>query len=226
MHTYLPKDLDFFVMLSSASGYIGTPKLSSYVAGNTYNDGLAQYRRSLGLKACALGYGFIVGAVPTPAQVATTVGTGGELRLTKLIKTRDWFNDPNFHFLAKLDVRHDIIAAQSGGNADIKAALEQAPSIAHAADVVESALASKLALSMSMSAEDIDSSKPVSSYGVDSLVSMEIRNWVESTSKSNTGVFEILSSGPIATLATKIAENSLLVREEAKVAAGVVGASA
>lgn len=254
MHNSLPKDLDFFVMLSSASGYIGTPKLASYASGNTFNDGLAQHRRSLGLKACAPGFGFIagigwarenvkisgahkadydlmaihppevksiirsaisgyaVGAVPMPPQVATTMGTGGELQHTKLIKTRDWFNDPKFAYLARLDVRKDL-AERQGGGGDVKTALEGAPSLAHAADVVEGALAAKLAHSMSMATEDIDSSKPVSAYGVDSLVSMEIRNWVSSVLKSNTGVFDILNSGPITQLAAKIAENSILVPE-------------
>ncbi|KAI1311996.1 short chain dehydrogenase-domain-containing protein [Xylaria venustula] len=59
MHSLMPKDLDFFIMLSSASGYMGSSTLSNYAAGNTYLDGLAQYRRSQGLAACALGLGFI-----------------------------------------------------------------------------------------------------------------------------------------------------------------------
>ena len=254
MHTYLPKHLDFFVMLSSASGYIGSPKLSAYAAGNTYNDGLAQYRRGLGLKACAPGFGFIAGIgwarenvkisdshkadydlmsihppqvraiiesaisgyaagdVPMPAQIATTMGTGGELQHMKLIKTRDYYKDPKFAYLAQLDVRKDLEEQKIGGT-DLKSALETSASLAHATDVVEGALATKLAHSMSMAPDDIDTSKPVSAYGVDSLVSMEVRNWVHTVLRSTTGVYDILNSGPIVQLAAKIAENSALVPE-------------
>lgn len=60
LHEALPKDMDFFIMLSSVSGIIGNPAQGNYTAGNTYQDGLALYRRRHGLPATALAVGAVM----------------------------------------------------------------------------------------------------------------------------------------------------------------------
>ncbi|KAF2690330.1 putative polyketide synthase [Lentithecium fluviatile CBS 122367] len=54
LHSLLPSDLDFFIMLSSISGMIGSSGQASYCTGNTYQDGLAAYRVAQGQKAVSL----------------------------------------------------------------------------------------------------------------------------------------------------------------------------
>lgn len=51
LHITLPPDLDFFILLSSASGIIGSGGQANYAAGNTYQDALAAFRLSCGQKA-------------------------------------------------------------------------------------------------------------------------------------------------------------------------------
>ncbi|KAL9112623.1 MAG: hypothetical protein Q9227_003194 [Pyrenula ochraceoflavens] len=258
MDAYLPKDIDFLVFLSSASGYMGTGFQTNYAAGNTFLDGLSQHRRAQNLPGVALGFGFIAGIgwsadnvdvsdqhkedyklmsvsppevyslvkdgisgyshsdVLMPPQIATCLGTGGEFQHTKLIKTRNWYTDPKYAYLRVLDIREGLLGGGRSAGDELKTSLQSATTISQAADIIEGALAVKLAKSMSMSTEDIDTSKPVSVYGVDSLVSMEIRNWVFTVLRSNVGMFDILRAGPMTGLALKIAENSMLVPDEVK----------
>lgn len=54
LHTLLPQNMDFFVMLSSYAGIIGAVGQSNYCCGNTYQDGLAKHRLEHGEKAISI----------------------------------------------------------------------------------------------------------------------------------------------------------------------------
>jgi len=60
LHELLPRDLDCFVMLSSATGVLGNRSQANYAAGNTYQDALARYRRRQGLAATTIDLGTVL----------------------------------------------------------------------------------------------------------------------------------------------------------------------
>ena len=60
LHSILPKDMDFFLMMSSLAGVFGNRSQSNYAAGNTYQDALAQHRNALGLPASTVDLGIIL----------------------------------------------------------------------------------------------------------------------------------------------------------------------
>jgi len=51
--------LDFFVLYSSATTFVGNPGQANYVAANSYMESLVNYRRSKGLTACFAAWGAI-----------------------------------------------------------------------------------------------------------------------------------------------------------------------
>ncbi|MEM7181271.1 MAG: SDR family NAD(P)-dependent oxidoreductase [Spirochaetota bacterium] len=52
------KDLDFFVVYSSATSFLASPLLSIYSAANSFMDSLALYRRNMGLPALSINWGY------------------------------------------------------------------------------------------------------------------------------------------------------------------------
>jgi NADP-dependent 3-hydroxy acid dehydrogenase YdfG len=60
LHNLLPKDMDFFVMLSSISGVVGNRSQANYAAGNTFQDALARHRRQQGLPAVSIDLGLML----------------------------------------------------------------------------------------------------------------------------------------------------------------------
>lgn len=62
LHNLLPRDMDFFVFLSSASGVIGNRGQGNYAAGNCFQDALARHRTSQGMHSVSIDLGPVMGA--------------------------------------------------------------------------------------------------------------------------------------------------------------------
>lgn len=75
LHQYLPRDMDFFVMLSSATGLLGNRSQGNYAAGNTYQDALARHRILNNLPATSIDLGTVlsVGYVAEHRENMTTL---------------------------------------------------------------------------------------------------------------------------------------------------------
>ncbi|EEP81155.1 predicted protein [Uncinocarpus reesii 1704] len=252
LHKYLPKDMDFFVMLSSSAGIVGSRGQGNYSAGNTYQDALAYHRRLQGQCGSSidlgliLGVGFVaqnkeqritgnlqtwnfVGIVEKelhallqcaitgenaignriPPQMVTGLGTGGMANFARE-KFPWWFADAKFTHLKHVDI-HKTTADQGSGTVQLQSLLAQVTSVNDAAKHVTEALVQKLARSMMVEAENIDSGKPISSYGVDSLLAVEIRSWLFTEVQADISVFELLSNVPITTLAGNLVMKSKCV---------------
>lgn len=88
---------------------------------------------------------------------------------------------------------------------------------AAAARVIASAVQSKLARTLHMPEQDIETQKPMHTYGVDSLVAVELRYWFQRELRAEVSVFELLSDSSIGKLSWLVAERSkLLLLEDGK----------
>ena len=81
LHEALPSDLDFFVMLSSSTGIMGSFGQSNYTVGNTYQDALAAHRMRHGQRAHTLALSMVtgVGYVAQNEQVQALLRVRGML---------------------------------------------------------------------------------------------------------------------------------------------------
>lgn len=278
LHSLLPLSLDFFGMLSSAGGVVGTRVQSNYASGNTYQDSLARYRVSRGQPAIALDLGLVVGvgfAVeytdalasvmkvgyrgmpereylalmdylchpqrelprdPHRAQVVTGIELPRFMRsghedewkgARETYSMQDWMrwvSRPLFRNLSML-TDHSLQstgdgAAHVNGSANINevkinfaaefAAVEY--SQVATTNIIMAALKEKLARTLRMPKEDVETQKPIHSYGVDSLVAIDLRCWMGREIKASLSVFEIMAEISLGQPSSLVAERSALLK--------------
>lgn len=124
-----------------------------------------------------------------------------------------WFGDARFAAMRVYDTQQSKSEGPAQGEdaADVKTALASAKSMEEANSVVLAGLMAKLARGLMMDLGDLDPSRPINTYGVDSLVAVDIRAWAMKEAQSVVHVSDILKSMPMVNLAGKIAETSKLV---------------
>jgi acyl carrier protein len=121
-----------------------------------------------------------------------------------------WTHDAKFKHLRAAEA----MSAENSGEAatvSFNAALKAAKSLEEAQDVVCRGLLSKLPSVLMLEAEDMDITRSLSNYALDSLVAIEVRNYITREFEANLQVLELLSSGSIETLAKVICMKSKLV---------------
>ena len=100
-----------------------------------------------------------------------------------------------------------------GENADetFREELALAKNMDDAAAIICSALRRKISAHLSVPVDSIEPSNPISEYGIDSHVAVELRNWVSKKLESTVPILDILASGSLLELSSKIATKSRLV---------------
>jgi acyl carrier protein len=126
---------------------------------------------------------------------------------------------PFWHTDAKF--KHLAAAAAAAAAADssttkskvlsLTAALKGAKSFEDAEEIVCIGLVDKVCAVLMLDKEDMDVAKSISSYGLDSLVAIEVRNFITREFESQLQVLELLTSNSITALAKTICEKSKLV---------------
>ncbi|KAK0707101.1 hypothetical protein B0T26DRAFT_790998 [Lasiosphaeria miniovina] len=262
----LPKDLDFFICMSSVAGVVGSRGQGNYNAGNTYQDAMARRRRAQGLNATSICLGIVqdvgfaadkgvveqhryldkgaaiylteadvltaieAAMAPSPpaiddAEAVLGLATGGLLQAGNHEEPY-WFPEARFAPVRVYDTQvqqaksyYQHVGGSAGGSGgrgatgeETRVALAAAASADEAAAVALGALTRKLARAMMMDEADLDPESPANSYGIDSLVAVEIRAWVFKELRSEVSVFEILSNASLASLAAIVAARSSVVR--------------
>lgn len=108
--------------------------------------------------------------------------------------------------------KHDCALHKSKGELRMNPLkLMETETFAEAAAIVEDTLVARLAKSLGLAQDDIVVSQPMHTYCVDSLVAVEVRNWLIRELQADISVIDILGTMPISALAIKIVETSRLL---------------
>ncbi|KAH9897328.1 putative polyketide synthase [Xylariomycetidae sp. FL2044] len=161
-------------------------------------------------------------------QVATGLGTRGMVD-TAVAGAADgeqyqmpfWFYDVRFSHLLQLD----RLAAQGmngsgggegGGAAQLAAALKSADSFGAAQAILCDLLLDKMSKVLMIPLAELNSALPMSAYGVDSLVAVEIRNWIFREMKVDMPVFELQGGASLMELCETIGKRTPLIADSLK----------
>jgi aryl carrier-like protein len=130
--------------------------------------------------------------------------------LAKGIDLHHSIQRPMFRHLFRMGLENTnsrSISAESA-TTDRATQLKQAASTDECANLVTEWFSSKLGQVLGLSTLDIEPSKPIHHYGVDSLVAIDLRNWLERETGADITVFELLGNMPLRDLSTIVAEKS------------------
>jgi acyl carrier protein len=146
---------------------------------------------------------------------AAITGAGGNPQYITGLDLTDavdnfWAQDAKFTILREAAEAQMGNTPREGVSIPLRQALKTASSKDAAIQMCYEALVVKLAEVLVISPEDMDPSVTVSSLGLDSLVAIEIRNWIAREADANVQVLELLSSGSLIALAELVLSKSKL----------------
>ncbi|KAI0112236.1 polyketide synthase PksD [Nemania sp. FL0031] len=112
-----------------------------------------------------------VNADTTPSQIVMGIGVPAEF-LARSLEPPETMQRPLFAYF------NQASSSSPDGIANFAAQFRQAETAADRSSLVTHSLATRLARALSIDPEDIDTGKPLHAFGVDSLVAVELRNWI------------------------------------------------
>ncbi|KAI2473290.1 ketoacyl-synt-domain-containing protein [Annulohypoxylon bovei var. microspora] len=229
--------LDYFVLLSSAAGIVGSRGQAAYAAANTFLDGFASCRAAQGLPGVSLdltavtGAGYVAENVGREDEITknfggqsiseaevlgllavATSGSCGAQCLTglKLVPSNTgalpyYAEDPRFKHL-KAEAAALIRAAGNdlGQAVSYRNAFRAATSKDEALQVAIQGVLQKLSEVLSVARDDVDAQRSMTSYGLDSLTAIDVRNWITRELGATLEILELLTSTNVTDLAELI----------------------
>ncbi|SIO27592.1 Acyl transferase domain-containing protein [Singulisphaera sp. GP187] len=226
------RPLDLFVLFSSLSSVFGHAGQGNYAAANAFLDSLAWHRRARGLPALTINWGYLgeVGYLARRGELGERLERQGVLSFTvqqalalleKAIQREhvqvsvlrlEWSRwhglgvtnrvSPRFAHLCRRD---DGDALPTTGALPGLDAVRAAPP-GERGDLVRALLRHKVALVLGTKPDRLDDARPLIQLGIDSLMAVELRNWIEGELRVNLPIAELLRSPSVSGLSTLLAE--------------------
>lgn len=125
------------------------------------------------------------------------------------------FGMPIFRILSQISsISGPASLTGSGSHQSIRSLFTAAASADEAADLASSALQTKLTQLTGLKFEDMDVNRPLSEYGMDSLIAVEIQGWIKREMDADISVFEVLGEATIKSLGNIITRKNTLRKDK------------
>ncbi|TWT93744.1 Phthiocerol synthesis polyketide synthase type I PpsC [Stieleria varia] len=226
----LDRSLDHFVLFSSLSSVFGHAGQANYSAANALLDSLTHYRRAVGLPGLVINWGHLgeVGYLAQRDELGQRLERQGVLSFTVRQATdalqfamqnealqlsvlkMDWSlwrglgitSDPSPRFAHLLQHRNEFV---SGGVNTLATAkqIREADS-EDRREMIRAIVCTKTASLLGMELSQVESHRPLVEMGLDSLMAVELRNWIESRIEISLPIAMLMRCPSIDQLATEI----------------------
>ncbi|RKT54183.1 type I polyketide synthase [Saccharothrix australiensis] len=219
------RELDLFLMFSSAGAVFGNAGQAAYTAGNLFLEALARARRARGLAGQAIAWGALdeVGYVARTEGAAKTVTRAG-LALLPLRRVREalddlvggpevvlvWSHDGQFLRRLYPHLTTPRLGELTGGDLDaddehdeLVEKLRTAP-LEEAIALTADAMVKTLSEILHVAPERIDRSKPLDQLGVDSLMGAELVGKMRRRLGREIPIMRVIASGGLDDLARSL----------------------
>jgi hypothetical protein len=163
-----------------------------------------RHRDFLTVVECAVA-GMIPSREPMPGQIVLGIGSGGLIRQNKPADPY-WSRTALYSRMAEVDMgptpKSEETVARSN---DFRSELAACEDCETAVRIISEGLVVVLAKILGVAPNEIDTARPPSEYGVDSLAAISMRAWVRSQVGVDVSVFEVLSDRTVLDLSMDIA---------------------
>jgi len=226
-------ELDSFVLFSSLASIFGTGGQGNYASGNAFVDSLAYYRQARGLPALTISWGFLgqVGWVARHDDIAKRLEHQGVNSFTpqqalalfgRFIQTQpahvgvmnmDWrkWGESLGRSTISTRFRHLVQSAGSGDDESQKSGSQARAALlaATGADrraMLENLLREQVARVLGASPAKLDVERPLTELGLDSLMAVELRNWIEGDLRLSLPAVELMRGPSVSRLTDLLGE--------------------
>ncbi|HWG44788.1 MAG TPA: type I polyketide synthase [Gemmataceae bacterium] len=226
----LHHSLDFFLLFSSLSSVLGNAGQGNYAAANLFLDALAWHRRAKGLPALTINWGYLgdAGYLAEHPQLGERLERQGvqKLRLQEALTLMeramrrhaiqlsvmrvDWTRWRGLGVMGRVSPRFTRLLREAGSGTPVPPQTPEGevPSLAAVRSaapearrgLMDTLLRDKVARVLGTSPDRLDNEKPLLNLGIDSLMAVELRNWIEQELRVNLPIMELMRSPSLSRL--------------------------